>query len=524
VFDLILRHGTIIDGTRNPRFQADVGVTGDRIAVVGNLDRASARQQINVHGMVVAPAFVDVHTHSDGRLLQGPRMDCKLSQGFATEVLMLDGISYAPVSRQNALQWLYYLRSLNGLRIDDYQGWESIADYMRLLDGTTSHNSVALVPYANVRALACGFGRQPPDDFQRRTIRRQIEVGMESGAAGLSTGLDYIVQCHADTGELIEACRAIAPYDGLYVTHVRYKQGLLPALQEALEIGRQAGVRVHISHLKPSHPGQEEEVFELLERGAREVDVTFDVYPYRSGSTMLNFLLPYEVWDEGPLAVLHQLQSPEVRRRFAAGLEEYRSQFATARIAWVLSADNKRYQGCTVQEYIAGQAKSPEDALCDLLIEERLAVLLVLGETDDAVVHPMLRHERYMMGSDGIYHEDGPVHARAFGSAPRLLGQVVRDHRLMSLEDAIYKLSAFPAERYGLTDRGILEAGRFADLVVFDPDQIRDATSEADPRAASEGMQQVYVNGTRAWSAPGQPEIDPNATPGRWLRYRDRVD
>jgi N-acyl-D-amino-acid deacylase len=521
VFDLILRHGTVIDGTRKPGFQADVGVRGDRIAAVGDLASASARQQFDVRGRVVAPAFVDVHTHSDGRLLQTPRMDCKLSQGFATEVLMLDGISYAPVSRQNALQWLYYLRALNGLRIDDYRDWESIADYMQLLDRTTAHNTVALVPYANVRALACGFGRQPPDDFQRRTIRRQIEIGMQSGAAGLSTGLDYIVQCHADTDELIEACRAIAPHDGLYVTHVRYKQGLLPALSEALEIGRRAGVRVHISHLKPSLPGQEEEVFELLERGARDVDVTFDVYPYRSGSTMLNFLLPYEVWDEGPLAVLHQLQSPEIRRRFAAGLEEYRANFPTARIAWVLSAENKRYQGSTLDQFIADRGKSPEDALCDLLIEERLAVLLVLGETGDSVVHPMLSHERYMMGSDGIYHEDGPVHARVFGSAPRLLGQVVRDHRLMSLEEAIYKLSGFPAKRYGLTDRGTLEEGRFADLVVFDPDQIRDATSDAEPRAESEGMLQVYVNGTRVWSASGQPEIDPNATPGRWLRYRD---
>jgi N-acyl-D-amino-acid deacylase len=521
VLDTILRHGTLIDGTRKPRFPGDIGLQGDRIAVIGNLADTPAREQIDVQGKVVAPAFVDVHTHSDGRLLQSPRMECKLSQGFATEVLMLDGISYAPVDEHNIAQWLFYLRALNGLRLDDYRGWRSLADYMRLLDQTTAHNSVALVPYANVRALACGFGRARPDDFQMRTIRRHIQEGMESGAAGLSTGMDYIVQCHADTDELIEACQAMAPYDGIYVTHVRYKKGLIPALEEALEIGRRAGVRVHISHLKPAHPGQHEEVFELLERESRNVDVTFDVYPYLSGSTMLNFLLPYEVWDQGPLAVLDQLRSPEVRRRFGEGLEDYRAQFPHARIAWLLSAENKRHQGETLEQFLAAHEGSAADVLCDLLIEERLAVLLVLGETEDRLIEPMLQHELYMMGSDGIYHEDGPVHARVFGSAPRLLGQLVRDRGLMSLEEAIYKLSAFPATRYGLTDRGTLKAGQFADVVVFDPERIGDRTSAEAPRAQAVGIEQLYVNGRRVWSDSEEQLPISRETPGRWLRYRE---
>ena len=231
-------------------------------------------------------------------MLAMPHQTWKTSQGFTTEVLMADGISYAPVSEHNWRQWLYYLRVAQ--RPDarpTTRGWQSLADYMGLLDGRNVQNAAFHVPYANVRALACGFGRTlPPDDFQMRQIRGEIRRGMEAGAVGLSTGLDYIEQHYATTDELVAACTAIEPFGGLYVTHVRYKTGLLPALREAIEIGRRAGVKVHISHLKGTTEQEVQEVLALLDRARREVDLSFDVYPYQRGSTMLNFLLPYEVW------------------------------------------------------------------------------------------------------------------------------------------------------------------------------------------------------------------------------------
>ena len=229
MFDCILRSGTIIDGTKRSRFVADVGIQGDRITAIGRLSSQPAKQTLDVANKIVAPGFVDVHTHSDGQLLRHSNFAPKTTQGFSTEVLMLDGISYAPVTDENVAEWFFYLRALNGLRLDEYRGWHTLADYMQQVDRRTAQNTVALIPYANVRALACGFGPHRMDDYQRLIITDEIQSGMASGAAGLSTGLDYIVQCHADTDELVDACRAMAAARGIYVSHVRYKIGLLPA-------------------------------------------------------------------------------------------------------------------------------------------------------------------------------------------------------------------------------------------------------------------------------------------------------
>ncbi|HEX5103291.1 MAG TPA: amidohydrolase family protein, partial [Pirellulaceae bacterium] len=324
MFDLLLRGGTVIDGSGRPRVSGDVGIREGRIAAIGRLADAAATNVFDCRGKIVAPGLIDVHNHSDGWMLKFPHQTWKTSQGFTTEVLAADGIGYAPVSEANWRQWLYYLRSLNGLSLEDYRGWHSLDDYMRLLDGKNVQNAATHVPYANVRTLVCGFGRAAPDDFQMRIIRREIARGMDEGAVGLSTGLDYIAQHYASTDEIANACTAVVPYGGLYVTHMRYKAGLVPALREAVEIGRRTGVKVHISHLKGGSEQEVEEVLSYIDREARQqVDFSFDVYPYQRGSTMLNFLLPYDVWEDGPLGVLARLDRPETRAAFAAGLESH---------------------------------------------------------------------------------------------------------------------------------------------------------------------------------------------------------
>jgi len=517
VFDCILRNGTVIDGTRQPRFAADVGIRQDRIAAIGHLENQPAKLVLDVSGKVVAPGFIDVHTHSDGLLLRSTNLVPKTTQGFSSEVLMLDGISYAPVSTQNAAQWFFYLRALDGLRLDEYRGWHSIADYMQLLHQNTAQNTVALIPYANVRALACGFGRSRIDDFQRLVIADEIQRGMASGAVGISTGLDYIVQCHADTDELVDACRAMAPVGGVYVTHVRYKLGLLPALNEAIDIARRSGVALHISHLKAVGKQTVEDVWTLLDQSSRDVDITFDVYPYMSGSTMLNYLLPYDVWENGPLSAIAKLQCPEIRLRFAAGLNQYKLKLDRIRIAWVAGAENKHHQGKTLAAYVASCSCEPADALANLLIEERLAVLLVLNEGDDPSINPILQHDAFMMGSDGIYFSDGHVHPRVFGSATRLLGPLVRDAKLFSLEDAVFKMTSLPARRFGFSQRGIVRESYFADLVVFDPRTVGDRATYENPQQPSVGIEQLLVNGVFVIRDGAPVEFQRGAAPGRWV-------
>lgn len=520
VFDVIIRQADVIDGTRAPRFRADVGIRGDRIAEVGDLSQATATRMLDAAGLVVAPGFIDVHNHSDGWLLRKPHLTAKTMQGFTTEVLMADGISYAPVKPHNVDDWIFYLRSLNGLRLDEYLGWETLGDYLDLLDRHSAQNAAVHVPYANVRVNACGWGRQRVDDFQMREIQRSIRQGMDEGAVGLSTGLDYISECWATTDELVEACTAMASYKGLYVTHIRYKKGNMPALREAVEIGRRAGVPVHISHLKGNTEAESQAILEYIDKTARhEVDLSFDVYPYQPGSTMLNFLLPNEVWEDGPLGVLPKLREPEVRAKFAAGLEAYKLDLDALVIAWTLSRDNAVHQGKLLSDYVLESGLPAAEALCNLLIEERLAVLLVFIEGEDPQVKPFLKHDLYMMGSDGIYFEDGQVHPRVYGSAPRLLGPCVRDWKLFSLEEAVYKLSYFAAKRFGFKDRGEIRAGAFADLVVFDPATVCDRATFEDPHQFPTGMSHVLVNGVPV-ILDGQPvELEKKHHPGRALRY-----
>jgi len=519
MLDLIIRHGVIVDGANTPRYQADLGIQGDRIVQIGNLTEAEARETIDATGKIVSPGFVDVHNHSDAWLLKTPHLFSKTSQGFTTEVIMADGISYAPVNAHTVNEWIYYLRALNALRFEEYCGWETLADYMALLNGANVQNCITHIPYANLRTLACGFGRATPDDYQMRQIIAEVERGMDAGAVGLSTGLDYVAQQFATTDELVEACRPMAAQQGLYVSHVRYKQGTLRAVQEAVEIGKRAGVPVHISHFKGTSPQQVDELLTYVDTVAvNEVDFSFDVYPYLPGSTMLNYLLPYEVWEDGPLGVVAKLRNPAIWARFAYALQF--TPLEETYIAWLPGKENSIYQGRTVAEYVRATGKPAAEALSNLLAEENLAVLLVFHQGDDRLVEPFLQHRCYMMGSDGIYHEDGGIHPRQYGSATRLLGSCVRDRNLFSLEEAVYKLSGHPAQRFGLKDRGVLRQGNFADVVVFDGDTVADQATYQAPHQGSRGIEQVVVNGKPIICAGHPVTTLSRPFPGRSLKFK----
>lgn len=517
-FDILIQGGDVIDGSGGPRRRADVGIVGDQIAAVGNLTSAAASTIVAAQGKIVAPGFIDVHNHADGWLLRRPHLPAKTLQGFTTEIIMSDGISYAPVDEHTWRHWFYYLRSLNALRMDEYRGWKTLADYQAALDRRNVQNNVLQVPYGNLRTLACGFGPQPVDDLQRKVIQAEIRRGMEIGAAGMSTGMDYLGQIHTTTEELVSACSVLPEYDGLYVTHVRYKSGLLPALKEAVEISKRSGSRLHISHLKPFGQQFIEPVLEFLDTARREVDLSFDCYPYLAGSTMLNSLLPYEVWNDGPLGVTGKLGDPLNRSRFRRALENYRLTLDKLHIAWVPSKENAGHQGKLVSEYVAETGLPFEDALLNLLVEERLAVLMVFHEGEDEWCRPFLQHDLSMIGTDGIYFDDAAVHPRVYGTSGRLLGPMVRDLKLMSLEAAVRKLSGFPAERFRIPKRGLVREQHFADLVVFDPATICDRATLFDPQHHTVGVEQVMVNGKMIVRDGAPLKIPDDQLPGRSLR------
>lgn len=515
MFDLIIRNGIIIDGQKTPRYQADVGIRGDRIAAIGNLSTAESAAAIDATDLVVAPGFIDVHTHSDAVLLSTPHLHSKTAQGFTTEFLMLDGVSYAPLSRHTAPAWIQYLRSLDGLRFEQYTGWETVGQYMALLHKRTAQNVATFVPYGNVRTQTAGFGERHLNDYQLADIQGLVAQGMADGAAGLSTGLDYVDQCFASTEELVAAARGMRKEQGVYVTHVRYARGTLEGVREAVEIGRRAGVPVHISHLKGDSEAEADALIDYIDLVAiNEVDFSFDVYPYMSSSTMLQYLLPLEFWADGVMAAYGKLADPWLRERFQRRLD--RMDLHAVTIAWVSSRHNARHHGSTLAEYVAATGTRAADALCDLLIEEGMAVLLVFHRPEDGLESAFLEHPCYMMGSDGIYFADGVIHPRQYGAGARLLGHYCRRKRLFSLEDAVYKLSGFPAARFKLRGRGALRPNNYADIVVFSPETIADRATFDHPLRLALGVEHLLVNGQPIIA---EGDVVAGVTPGRYLQF-----
>lgn len=515
----LVKGGLVVDGTGSKPRRDDVRMAGDRIAAVGRLSALPGETVVDADGHWVTPGFIDVHTHMDGWLIKTPLIESKLRQGFTTEVIMSDGISYAPVSRPNAGEWIYYLKGLNALQQEDYANWETIADYMSLLDGRNAQNALAQIPYANVRVLACGWGRAGPDDYQALEIRDRIAQAMEDGACGLSTGLDYVAQCWADTGELVRAAEAIADFSGIYATHVRYKQGTLAGMQEAVRIGKQSGAKVHISHLKGNSEQERDELLAYIDNEAvHEVDFTFDVYPYLPGSTMLNYLMPYEAWRNGPLGVMAALTSRRLRDGITHAAVSSRLELDNAVIAWVPGKGNTCWQGATLQDYVEATGKPAGDALCDFLVEENLAVLLVFHRGADELVDEFLQHPCFLLGTDGILHPGGHVHPRQYGSATRMLDTLIA-RGVLSLEQAVHSMTGRSAARFGLQDRGRIAEGCFADLLVIDPERFKERNGFDNPAVLAEGLDHMWVNGHPVISSGSLMDPNGDRLPGRALRF-----
>jgi N-acyl-D-amino-acid deacylase len=517
MFDYLIVNGTVVDGTRRSGYRADVAIAADRIARIGELQDVEARTTIDASDCVVAPGFIDVHNHSEGWLLKDPHFSVKTLQGFTSEILMSDGISYAPLTPQTAPEIILYLRALNGLDEVEYTGWRTIGEFMRLLDGRASANTLPLIPYANLRAIAAGWGSAPPGPDQMAMICRMIGEGMEQGAAGLSTGLDYVAQCFASTDELVQACAALRPHHGLYVTHIRYALGRLEGLKEAVEIGRRAGVPLHISHLMGRSIQESEALLDYIDRVAgHEVDFSFDSIPYCSASTLLLSQLPLGAWEEGPSAALRRMRDSALQEAFAAKLADLRLDHYC--IAHIPDRKYAHLQGTTLAQYIAERDEPPVQSVLDLLEETDMAVLMVYQYgAGNAPAWPFLVHPCGMLGTDGIYFPDGCIHPRMYGSSARMLGSLVREQKLFALEEAVHKMTGQPAKRFGLRQRGVLAEGCFADVVIFDPARVSDRATYSSPHQPSEGFEHVWVNGcpvVRAGKA-----MDAAAPPGRALKY-----
>jgi N-acyl-D-amino-acid deacylase len=513
MLDLVLKNGTIIDGTGAPGRRADVGLRGDRIAAVGPVTEAAA-EVLDVSGRVVAPGFIDMHSHTDFFLLVDPNAESKVTQGVTTEVCGNCGSSPGPwlhpVAREQARKNLQRY----GLEPD----WTTLGEFMDVLDRhPLGLNFVTLVGHGNLRASAMGYDNRPPTAAELDRMCGLLEDELAAGACGYSSGLIYPPGCYSDSEELVALGKVLARLGAFYATHMRNEShAVVEAVDEALRVGREGGCGVQISHHKAcgkSNWGRVEVTLANIDRARAEgVDVHMDQYPYIATSTGLGTVLPRWAHEGGAERALTRLRDPDTRARILeevseAGRTGYYADsggWKQLLIAGVRTDENRWAEGLDLEQVGERLGCGPEEAALRLLDEEDLAVHIVHFSMCEEDVERVMIHPLTMIGSDGSARStsgilgQGKPHPRAFGTFPRVLSYYVRERRLLPLETAIHKMTGLPAARLGLPDRGVLRAGAYADLVVFAPDRVRDVATFTEPQNTPAGIDYVWVNGTLA--------------------------
>jgi N-acyl-D-amino-acid deacylase len=508
VLDVLITGGRVIDGAGNPWFRADVGLRDGRIAAVGRLRGEAAARTIDADGLAVCPGFIDMHTHSDLQLLANPPHEAKVHQGVTLDVLGQDGLSYAPVTTDDILVQLR--RQLAGWN-DDPPGfdlsWRTVGEYLDRLDEGIAINAAYLVPHGTVRMCAMGLDDRRPTEQELERMKALVADGLDQGAVGLSTGLTYAPGMYADDDELVALCEVVAERGGYYTPHHRnYGLHALEAYADCIQIARRSGVPLHLAHAHLGfevNKGRAPELLAMIDRARADgIDVTLDTYPYLAGATYLHAFLPGWMHAGGADATLERLRDPELRERLRVEIEEEGSDgFHDIPIDWgiiVVSGagkeHNERWIGKSVAEAAEAAGKRPIDFVCDLLVEEELGVPSVAHIGNEENVRTIMTHPAHTGGSDGILVGERP-HPRSWGTFPRYLAVYVRELGILSLEQAIRKLTSLPAQRLGFADRGLIRPGMAADVVCFDPDNVRDTATYEKPRSIPEGIPHVLVNG-----------------------------
>jgi N-acyl-D-aspartate/D-glutamate deacylase len=513
-FDLVIRNGRIVDGTGNPFFRADVGIAGGKIRLIAKgIDPGRAGRVVEAEHRVVCPGFIDTHTHDDIYLLKCPTCDDKVLQGVTTSVIGNCGQSPAPIGEAHRQELIEFLQVMSHGRLRrDELDIHTFADYLgKLEESKPGINVVPLVGHSTVRMCAMGMANRPPTAAELKEMQSQVRRAMEEGAFGFSTGLIYAPGNYAATGEIVALAKMGAPYGGIYATHMRSESDQeLEAMAEAVRIAEESGVAVHIAHHKiagRSNWGKSTETLRMMaEARDRGVEVTCDQYPYRAGSTYLAAVLPPRALAGGPAVFSAKLRDPAFRAEIVRTVEEgnepgWENLIKGGGFDGIMIAVSRRAEcvGKTVAAIAEMENKDPYDVIFDLIAEENIGVIAILFMMGEEDVRRIMQNPFTMIGSDGIPGFGvNKVHPRMTGTFPRVLGKYVRQEAVLSLEEAIRKMTSLPAQTFGLKSKGLLKEGFDADLVVFDPQTIIDRSTYAEPNQGPEGIDYVCVNGRLA--------------------------
>ena len=511
-FDVLIKGGTVYDGTGGEARRADVGIHGDRIVAVGDLQNARAGTVVNASGLAVAPGFINMLSHSEVSLIADGRSMSELKQGVTTQIFgesSMGPLTQEMKDRRTAQQ--------GDLKYDIV--WTLLAEYLTYLERQgISQNVASFIGAPTLREYAIGLDDKPPTSEQLETMRQLVRKEMEAGALGVTTALIYPPATFAKTDELIEMCKVAAKYNGKYIAHIRSEADqLTEAVQETIRIGREAGVPVEIYHLKAS--GQEnwpklDSVLAMFNDARNKgVKITADMYTYTAGATGLNSCMPPWVYDGGPDAAYKRLQDPDTRKKIADAMrtpsKEWENLYLLAgspdRILLLgfRSDALKPLTGKTLAEVARMRGKDPTETVMDLVLEDHSRVGTVYFMMDEDNVKKQIRQPWVSFGSDaasmapeGVFLKSS-THPRAYGNFARLLGKYVRDEKVISLAEAVRRLTGLPASNLELDHRGFLKEGMFADVVVFDANKIADVATYETPQQYSVGVKHVFVNGVQ---------------------------
>ena len=513
-WSVLIRGGSVVDGSGAPARRADVAVEGERIAAVAPALAGEAARVVDATGKVVAPGFIDMHSHSDLFYLACPSAESKIRQGVTTEVVGMCSFSPAPLrpEQQDLVKgWIGGIGRTPDLK------WETFGQYLDTLRGIgPAVNVVHFVGHGALRIAAMGFDARPAEAGEIKTMERHLGEALDAGGWGFSTGLVYPPSSYADTREIVALARAMAPRGGQYASHIRGESAmLLDSIAEAIRIGEEAGVRVEVSHVKAS--GREnwpklDAALRLLDDArARGVDVAGDVYPYNAGSTKMDNLMPAWAHAGGMSKLLERLADPKMRRRIADECLVDGERWGTVSQGgvgfdqiFIASCQRRELEGLNLAQLAQQSGQAPAEALMNLLLEERCTVGMVSFSQSIENVAKVLAHPALTIGSDSIPlfegsgDKPGKPHPRTYGTFPRVLSEYARERRLFSLETAVNKMTGLPAQRLGLRERGLVQPGYFADLTMFDPRTVKDESTYPDPHRYPSGIPLVVVNGAIA--------------------------
>ena len=503
-----IRGAHAIDGTGTPAIRADVIVKDGVISKYGSILKGEEEGKVvDGSGLSLSPGFIDMHSHSDLAVLSDKEHLSKVTQGVTLEVVGQDGLSYVP-SDESTLEILReQLYGWNGEPQGITWNFHSVSDYLKLVDQGAPVNIAYLIPHGSVRMLARGNVAGLANPSELAEMSRLVEIGMQEGAVGLSSGLTYTPAMYADDAELIELCRVVAKYSGYFAPHHRnYGARFLDAIDECLEIARASTVALHLTHCHMSaevNHGRTDLLFDRLSKAQSQgLDVTLDSYPYLAGSTYLHAMLPSWIQDGGKEAMRTRLTQPDKRAKAVHELTISGSDghhgatmnWEIIKIAGVERPEHLQLVGLSLLEASRIFAQEPIEFYLDFIAAEDFKASCIIFSGHEGNLRSIMAHPHHMAGSDGLLMGNKP-HPRAYGTFARYLGHYARDEKIFSMEEAVSHMTGRPASRLSLKDRGLLREGYRADLVLFDANTVLDLSTYENPRLPARGFDSVWVNG-----------------------------